>query len=275
MWLIYWADHLFPFVHFYQYGVMPGELASLKGILLMPLIHSKNGFEHILNNSLPTVVLLAAIIYYYRKIAFKVFIISWLATGAGVWLFALNHNSFHIGMSGVIYAMAGFLFTSGVIRKYLPLQAISLFVAFIYGSMIWGVFPTESHVSWEGHLSGMVVGVILAVVFRKKGPQSPKYIYEIEQEMGIEPPDLEGIWREKVAQAKLQEKQRAEMQQEMQRRIEAQKELQRQQAEDAKHNEGKLNVSRQGDQPSNASHPIRIVYQYKPKEKPSDDTDQE
>ncbi|MDG2441014.1 MAG: rhomboid family intramembrane serine protease, partial [Crocinitomicaceae bacterium] len=64
--------------------------------------------------------------------------------------------------------------------------------------MIWGIFPTEAHVSWEGHLSGMVVGVILAIVYRKRGPQAPKYIYEIEKELGIEPPDLEGQWNERV-----------------------------------------------------------------------------
>ena len=92
--------------------------------------------------------------------------------------------------------MAGFLFTSGVIRKYLPLQAISLFVVFVYGSLIWGIFPMQPHVSWEGHLAGLISGVILAFVYRKLGPQSPKYMYEIEKEMGIEPIDYEQIWRE-------------------------------------------------------------------------------
>ena len=69
-------------------------------------------------------------------------------------------------MSGVIYAMAGFLFTSGVIRKFRPLQGISMFVAFVYGSMIWGIFPMETHVSWEGHLSGLIVGIFLAIFYK-------------------------------------------------------------------------------------------------------------
>ncbi len=198
MWLAHWADYLFPLARFYQYGVQPGEWESLRGIIFMPLIHSKNGFEHIINNSLPIAVLLSALIYYYRSIALRVFVISWLATGLGLWLFATDSNSYHIGMSGVIYALAGFLFVSGVLRKYLPLQAISLFVAFMYGSMIWGIFPTESHVSWEGHLSGLITGALLAFAYRKIGPQAPKYLYEIEKEMGIEPPDLEGEWRERV-----------------------------------------------------------------------------
>ena len=198
MWLVFWADHLFPEIDFYKFGVMPNNIDSWKGVLFMPLIHSNSEVGHIINNSLPTVILLAAIVFYYRDIALRVFTMSWLFTGIGVWVFAANNNSYHIGMSGVVYAMAAFLFVSGVLRKHKALQGISLFVAFVYGGMVWGVFPTKEHVSWEGHLAGMLVGVALAFVFRKKGPQAPKFLYEIEKELGIEPPDLEGEWNEKV-----------------------------------------------------------------------------
>ena len=220
MWLVFWADHLFGLIDFYKFGVRPQEVSSLKGILFMPLIHSKNEIEHIINNSMPIVVLLGAVVYYYRAIALRVFVFSWLLTGLGVWFFAENAFSYHIGMSGVIYALAGFLFTSGVVRKYLPLQGISLFVAFVYGSMIWGIFPIEPHISWEGHLMGLLSGVLLAVVYRKRGPQSPKYYYEIEQEMGIEPPDFEGELNERIRLEKLQREE-----------LERQRELQRQAAE--------------------------------------------
>lgn len=198
MWLVYWADHLFPAVDFYKFGVKPHDFANFKGVFLMPLIHSKREIGHIVNNSFPTVILLSALIFYYREIAFKVLAISWLGTGLGILLLASDTNSFHIGMSGVVYSLAGFLFTSGVIRKHRSLQGISLFVAFVYGSMVWGVFPTDAHVSWEGHLAGMIIGVSLAFLFRKYGPQAPKYLYEIERDLGIEPPDLEGEWNERV-----------------------------------------------------------------------------
>jgi hypothetical protein len=85
-----------------------------------------------------------------------------------------------------------------VLRKYLPLQALSLFIIFLYGSMIWGIFPTQPRVSWQGHLSGLIVGIILAIVYRKQGPQRPKYQYEIEKELGIEPPDFEGDLRRAI-----------------------------------------------------------------------------
>jgi membrane associated rhomboid family serine protease len=208
MWIVYWSDHLFPEVHFYKYGVIPKSTETLGGILLMPLLHSKHEIGHIVNNSVPTAILLGALIYYYREIALRVFVLSWLFTGIGLWIFAENTSSYHIGMSGVVYALAAFLFTSGALRKYLPLQGISLFVAFVYGSMVWGLFPIEPHVSWEGHLAGALTGVALAFVYRRRGPQAPKYIYEIEKELGIEPPDLEAIYNEKVRVAKLQEEER-------------------------------------------------------------------
>lgn len=198
MWMVFWADHLFPDIHFYTYGIRPQDPSSLPGILCMPLIHAKHEIAHIVNNSLPTAILLGTLVYYYRQVALRVFILSWILTGIGVWLFAENSFSYHIGMSGVIYALAGFLFTSGVLRRYLPLQGISLFVAFIYGSMIWGIFPIQARVSWEGHLAGLCVGVLLAFIYRKQGPQRPKYFYEIEKEMGIEPPDFEAEWHEKI-----------------------------------------------------------------------------
>jgi len=141
----------------------------------------------------------------------------WLGAGFLVWYLAVNTGSYHIGMSGVIYGLFGFLFISGFVKKYLPLQAISLFVAFVYGSMIWGVFPMEQGVSWEGHLSGFMVGALIAVVFRKKGPVPPKYNYEIEKELGIEPPDLEGEWKER---RKIWEQQQLQKQEAIQQRIE-------------------------------------------------------
>jgi membrane associated rhomboid family serine protease len=205
MWLVYWSDYLFVY-DFHKLGVMPKTSDGLKGIFFMPWIHSHGDIRHLLNNSIPTFLLLTLLFYSYREIALRVFLFSWFVTGILLWVFANNNGAYHIGMSGVIYSLAAFLFSSGVLRKYLPLQALSLFIVFIYGSMIWGIFPTEQHVSWEGHLSGMLVGIFLAFYYRKLGPQRPKYQYEIEKELGIEPPDLEGQYWEQVRLAEEQQK---------------------------------------------------------------------
>lgn len=179
-----------------EWGIRPRHWSSWKGLFFMPLLHDPYNVKHILNNSLPTYLLLAAVIYYYREVALRVFLISWLGTGMIVWWVAQDNGAYHIGMSGVIYALFGFLFISGFFRRVRALQGISLAVIFVYGSMIWGIFPMEPSISWEGHFGGFVVGVCLAVAYRKHGPVPPKYQYEIEREMGIEPPDLEGMWRQ-------------------------------------------------------------------------------
>ncbi len=200
MWLTYWADSLFLY-KFYRLGVLPKSIDGLQGILFMPLVHSTESFNHIINNSIPAFLLTMFLFYFYKEIAFKVLLYSWIFTGLGVWLFATNKGAYHIGMSGVIYSLVAFLFTSGTLRKYLPLLALSMFIAFVYGSMIWGILPISPKISWEGHFMGLIVGVILAFIYRKQGPQRPKYIYEIEKDLGIDPPDLEGQYWEKVRAA--------------------------------------------------------------------------
>lgn len=191
MWLVFFIDKSVNY-DFYKWGVRPGFSAGWKGILFMPFIHGQKDFAHIVNNSFPTFVLLSALIYFYREIAIYVVLFIWFGGGFLLWYLAQNTGSYHIGMSGVIYGLFGFLLLSGFLRKYLPLQAISLFVAFLYGSLVWGIFPMEQGISWEGHLFGFLVGIVTAFAFRKKGPTPPKYAYEIEEEMGIAPPDFEG-----------------------------------------------------------------------------------
>jgi membrane associated rhomboid family serine protease len=197
LWSIFLVEQFYP-RQFIEFGILPKTVEGLKGILFSPLIHSPNDIMHLVNNSIPATVLFGTLVYFYHKIAAKVFFISWFLGGFLVWLVAKDTGSYHIGFSGVIYSLAGFLFTSGTIRKFRPLQGISLFVVFIYGSMIWGIFPQEERISWEGHLFGLLIGVILAFWFKNKGPENPKYRYEIEKELGIEPPDLEGIWKENM-----------------------------------------------------------------------------
>lgn len=198
IWLVYYAEVLFNGINWVRLGVYPRTTQGLIGILFMPLVHAPNDVSHILNNSLPILFLTATLVYFYRSIALKIFVLSWLLTGLGVWVIAANKGSFHVGISGIIYALATFIFVSGYLRKYLPLQAMALFVAFMYGGMVWGVFPTSERISWEGHLSGAIVGLILAIWYADKGPVAPKYQYEIEKELGIEPPDFEGEYKEKL-----------------------------------------------------------------------------
>jgi membrane associated rhomboid family serine protease len=100
---------------------------------------------------------------------------------SGLWLWAIGRPSFHIGASGLLYALASFLFFSGFIRKHTKLMSISMFVVFLYGGMVWGIFPMKKHISWEGHLAGALAGLILAYWFKDNGPPKQVYQYEIDE----------------------------------------------------------------------------------------------
>lgn len=106
--------------------------------------------------------------------------VSYLFTGAVVWILA--RSSYHIGASGLIYSFGSFLFFSGIIRANINLLAISLLVSFLYGSMVWGIFPYRPDMSWESHLTGMVVGLFLAYHYRHEGPQPTPFMRDIEEE---------------------------------------------------------------------------------------------
>ena len=162
---------------FYYLGIYPQKIRGLTGIITSPFIH--NDYEHLFNNSIPVFVLGTAIFYFYSEIAFRVIGWSWLLTGLLVWI--AGRDSWHIGASGLVYSLASFLFFSGILRKDLRLMALSLLVVFLYGSMVWGMFPLINiHVSWESHMLGAGVGLILAILYRKKGPQRklPDWYYE-------------------------------------------------------------------------------------------------
>lgn len=156
-------------------GVRPRTMKGLLGILTHPFFHSTHlsdgaiDFSHIMNNSVPLLLLGSALMYYYKDLSYKIFI--WLFIGTGVWLWSFGRPSNHIGASGIVYALFGFLTISGFIKKNKNLLALSMATVFLYGSMVWGMFPTDPKVSWEGHLSGFLIGTVLAIYFRKKGPQ--------------------------------------------------------------------------------------------------------
>jgi len=181
-----WIIHLLNIAYdlsFHQYGLYPKDWKGLVGVITSPLIHDSNNFEHILNNSLPIAVLVWTLFYFYKELAFRVLFQIWIMGGTWVWIFAVKEGIPHIGISGVIYGLAGFIFTSGIIRRDKNLLAISMLVTFLYGSLVWGIFPYKEHMSWEGHLWGGVAGVVLAFYYRQKGPQIKKYRFEIREEL--------------------------------------------------------------------------------------------
>lgn len=157
-------------------GVLPRNASGLIGIITSPLIHSD--FKHLIANSSSFFVLSVALFYFYRKVALKIFLLNYFFAGAFLWLG--GRELIHIGASGIIYGIAAFLLFSGILKKDIRLLTISLIVVFLYGSMVWGIFPIEPGISWDGHLMGAFSGTILSLRYYKDGP--PQLIYENEED---------------------------------------------------------------------------------------------
>jgi membrane associated rhomboid family serine protease len=180
LWLIKICEIVFN-LDFTRLGVFPGSIQGLPGIIFGPLIHAN--FKHLLSNTLPVLLLGTGIIYFYKDASLKVIAIIYFGTGILDWFFA--RKAYHIGASGLIYGFVAFLFFSGVIRRDTRAIALALIVTFLYGSIIWGVLPLDSSVSWESHMFGSLIGIFCAFLFRSFDP-AVKYDWENEEDQESE-----------------------------------------------------------------------------------------
>ncbi|MDG1378584.1 MAG: rhomboid family intramembrane serine protease [Flavobacteriaceae bacterium] len=175
IWIVFWVEVRFG-LNFGQYGIYPRKIDGLSGIIFSPFIHSS--MEHLYHNSIPLLVLSTALIYFYREVSWKIIIFGILLSGFLTWCIGRPAN--HIGASGLIYVLMSFILFKGSFSKNYRLIALSLLVVFLYGSMIWYVFPIKENMSWEGHLSGLIVGFVFALFFKKTIAKPQKYHWEDE-----------------------------------------------------------------------------------------------
>ncbi|MBT3871681.1 MAG: rhomboid family intramembrane serine protease [Flavobacteriaceae bacterium] len=173
--IVFWIESRFN-INLNYLGIYPRKIEGLIGIICSPFIHGD--VKHLFNNAIPLLVLTSALFYFYRRIRWKVLIYGLLLTGLFTWI--IGRSSIHIGASGVIYMLTAFLMFRGILSKHYQLTALSFSVIFLYGGFIWYIFPTDPKISWEGHLSGFIVGIIFALIFNKQTLPVKKYIWEKE-----------------------------------------------------------------------------------------------
>ncbi|MFD2823089.1 rhomboid family intramembrane serine protease [Lacinutrix iliipiscaria] len=175
LWIIFWFEIRFN-VNLNKHGIYPKTLSGLQGVVFSPFIHS--GIKHLYSNTIPLFVLSTALFYFYRPIAWKVLGYGILLSGLLTW--SIGRPSYHIGASGLIYVLVSFTFFKGIFAKHYRLIALSLLVIFLYGSMVWHILPIQEGISWEGHLSGLLTGLLFALIFRKEIAKPKKYVWEQE-----------------------------------------------------------------------------------------------
>ncbi|MEZ6128737.1 MAG: rhomboid family intramembrane serine protease [Planctomycetaceae bacterium] len=161
IWAVFLMDAILP-GDFNQYGLVPRHVSGLAGIVTMPFLHGS--WSHLLGNTVPLVVLLT-LLAGSRANSFRIVLRLILSGGALLWLLGRS-DSIHVGVSGLIYGLMAFLIVAGFREGRLIALGVALLVGFLYGAtLISGVLPfgVADGVSWDGHLTGAIAGVIVAV----------------------------------------------------------------------------------------------------------------
>ncbi len=160
-----WLLHGYAFITNWElgdYGILPRSIEGVSGILTGPLIHAS--VQHLLSNSVPLVVLASLIIYFYRSVSAQILLLIYFLTDILVFLCA--RPAFHIGASGIVYGLFGFLIGIGFFQRNVKSIILAFLVITFYGSLVWGVLPGQPSVSWESHLIGVLTGVMVSYWYR-------------------------------------------------------------------------------------------------------------
>lgn len=183
--MIMWLVYLFNLKYGWNlevYGLKPHSSEGFIGIFSMPFLHEN--LEHIFSNTVPILVAGGFMFYYFKEWTWAAMAAIWIGTGVFLW-FVGKEGTIHIGASGLVYGFVFFLLFSGFLRNNRELSAVALLMVFLYGGIMWGLFPdyirlTGQNISWEGHMGGAIMGILMAVLLLKKGPANT--VEQIEED---------------------------------------------------------------------------------------------
>lgn len=164
------------------FGIYPRDIQGLPGIITAPLIHGS--FEHLFSNIITLFTMMVVIMLFYPRIAVSSFVAIYVLTGLAVWLFA--REVFHIGASGVVYGLISFVFWLGLFRKSVKSIVLALIMIWMYSGYFAGILPNQEGISWECHLLGGIVGIVVAF-FRRTEVEDDEvrqpYDWELDEDV--------------------------------------------------------------------------------------------
>jgi membrane associated rhomboid family serine protease len=165
IWAVWLADFIIP-GQLNSAGIKPRSVEGLFGIFTAPFLHGSWG--HIISNTTPLLLLSLVALAWNRGLAISAMLLICVGSGIGVWLFA-SGNSNHIGASGLIYGLVGFLMAGGFFRK----DALAFIISIVVIVLYWGVamdaflgIGARPGASWQGHLFGFLSGVASAFMLK-------------------------------------------------------------------------------------------------------------
>ena len=165
-WLVFMLNNLLLHGDLSQHGIIPRYLGGLSGIIWSPFLHAS--YKHLAANTLPLLIL-GGIVCARGKGEFVLVTVGGILLGGILtWLFA--RNACHIGASGLIFCYFGYVASLAWFNRTFGTLCLSVICILGYGGMIKGILPTMAGISWEGHLAGLVAGVVLGSLMSKPRP---------------------------------------------------------------------------------------------------------
>ncbi len=162
LWAVYFLNFFIP-IEFRYYGIHPRNISLLWGILCSPFLHGN--LPHLIANSSVLVVLLSVSLSFSRKLTFWAILIICIVGGGFVWILG-SGNTVHIGASGVIFGLIGFLMFLGLFRHEWKALIFSIIIFFLYGGALFSLLQYTPGVSWSGHFYGFLSGIFAAWCLR-------------------------------------------------------------------------------------------------------------
>ncbi|MFK3982916.1 rhomboid family intramembrane serine protease [Micromonospora sp. NPDC050397] len=151
-------------------GIIPHRIDGLDGVFFAPFLH--HGFNHLYSNSVPLILLGTFVLAAgARRFLYSTLMIMFVS-GLGVW-FTGSSNSVVVGASGIIFGYLGLLLMRGIVERSWWNFAVVLLVGLLYGGQLFGVLPTDEPISWQGHLFGLIGGLVAAILFRRRPDRDP------------------------------------------------------------------------------------------------------
>jgi membrane associated rhomboid family serine protease len=155
-------------------GIIPHRLDGLDGVLFSPFLHA--GWDHLYGNSVPLILVgTFALAGGARRFIYSTGLIM-LISGLGVW-FIGSPNSVVVGASGVVFGYLGLLVARGFVERSWWNLGVAAFIGLLYWYQLYNVLPTDQPISWQGHLLGLVGGMIAAVLFRRRRPRTEPQLF--------------------------------------------------------------------------------------------------
>ena len=147
-----------------RYGILPRNLEGLVGIPFSPFLHA--GLAHLAFNTIPLIFLGGLLLFHGRKAFIRSTVIIVLAGGLGIWL--VGRPAYHVGASALVFGYFGYLLARGLFDRRFQSFFLSLVTVLAYGGLFWGLLPTVAYVSWEGHICGLVAGIVAARLEKRR-----------------------------------------------------------------------------------------------------------